>query len=256
MSLSDLVQIAVEQGKIPRYLYKYTPLNDKTKKIITENELWFSTPTDFNDPFDCKISSDTNISEYDLITYIKETRPNMTDFEVEKYAENLKDKIGDYIQESIDSIINKAGICCFSEINDSILMWSHYANNHTGICLKFDILSDPDFFISPLRMVYKDTYSTINFLKEPKKCVEELIKSKHIGWSYEKEIRVYKPNEGNQVIKFAKSSLVEVIFGCRSDKKEVEEFIKLIKDNEFNSTKLIFAKPSKEKYELEFKEYK
>jgi hypothetical protein len=28
-------------------------------------------------------------------------------------------------------------ITCFSEVNYNILMWSHYANNHKGICLKF-----------------------------------------------------------------------------------------------------------------------
>jgi hypothetical protein len=26
-------------------------------------------------------------------------------------------------------------VCSFSEINDSILMWSHYAKNHTGPCV-------------------------------------------------------------------------------------------------------------------------
>lgn len=30
-------------------------------------------------------------------------------------------------------------VSCFSEINDSILMWSYYADNHKGICLEFDL---------------------------------------------------------------------------------------------------------------------
>ena len=30
-------------------------------------------------------------------------------------------------------------ISCFSEIWDSILMWSYYANNHSGICIEFDM---------------------------------------------------------------------------------------------------------------------
>ena len=30
-------------------------------------------------------------------------------------------------------------ISCFSEICDSILMWSYYANSHNGICIEFDL---------------------------------------------------------------------------------------------------------------------
>jgi len=30
-------------------------------------------------------------------------------------------------------------VSCFSEVKDSILMWSYYANNHEGVCLEFDI---------------------------------------------------------------------------------------------------------------------
>lgn len=31
------------------------------------------------------------------------------------------------------------GISCFSETHDSLLMWSHYADNHTGICFGYSV---------------------------------------------------------------------------------------------------------------------
>jgi hypothetical protein len=31
------------------------------------------------------------------------------------------------------------GVSCFSESWNSILMWSHYADRHKGICLGFDV---------------------------------------------------------------------------------------------------------------------
>ena len=31
------------------------------------------------------------------------------------------------------------GVYCISSLKDNILMWSHYANNHKGICLEFEI---------------------------------------------------------------------------------------------------------------------
>jgi len=32
---------------------------------------------------------------------------------------------------------NTYGVICFSEKPDEILMWSHYSDNHKGICLEF-----------------------------------------------------------------------------------------------------------------------
>ena len=39
--------------------------------------------------------------------------------------------------------IGKIGtiVSCFSEVNDSIVIWSHYANNHKGFCLEYDFKS-------------------------------------------------------------------------------------------------------------------
>ena len=33
----------------------------------------------------------------------------------------------------------KCRISCFSEVSDSILMWSYYAKGHDGICIEFDL---------------------------------------------------------------------------------------------------------------------
>ena len=38
-----------------KYLYKYYPLNDYTKRIFTHNEVYFPSPLKFNDPFDFNI---------------------------------------------------------------------------------------------------------------------------------------------------------------------------------------------------------
>ncbi len=32
-------------------------------------------------------------------------------------------------------------IACLTETEDSLLMWSHYANNHCGMCVEYDLLS-------------------------------------------------------------------------------------------------------------------
>ena len=51
------------------------------------------------------------------------------------------DKVFDDVFQKIKTSIL---ICCFSLRNDSILMWSHYAKNHTGACVEFEV-DDNDF---------------------------------------------------------------------------------------------------------------
>ena len=44
---------------------------------------------------------------------------------------------------------------CFSEIHDSILMWSYYANSHMGICIEYDLSKLPKNPTNQLTRVVK-----------------------------------------------------------------------------------------------------
>ena len=46
---------------------------------------------------------------------------------------------------------------CFSDVNDSILMWSYYANKHRGICVEYD-LSYLDLQSSINRSIYESIH--------------------------------------------------------------------------------------------------
>jgi hypothetical protein len=37
-------------------------------------------------------------------------------------------------------------LCSFSECNDSILMWSHYAKDHKGFCVEYDLTTASIYF--------------------------------------------------------------------------------------------------------------
>ena len=52
--LSSLVEIAIDEGKIPRYLYKYRKI-DETLMILNSGTVYFSTLDQFNDPFEGKL---------------------------------------------------------------------------------------------------------------------------------------------------------------------------------------------------------
>lgn len=56
------------------------------------------------------------------------------DQEIEKAQEKISESIK-FIKDKINEIF---GISCFAERNDNILMWSHYADKHTGFCVEYD----------------------------------------------------------------------------------------------------------------------
>lgn len=57
---------------------------------------------------------------------------------VQREFERVKTTITPIIAETKKKINDTFVITCFSEKSDSILMWSHYANKHTGFCVEYD----------------------------------------------------------------------------------------------------------------------
>ena len=52
--------------------------------------------------------------------------------------EQLYSKLDEMVKMLHTSIGNAVGITCFSETPYNMLMWSHYANKHSGICVEYD----------------------------------------------------------------------------------------------------------------------
>ncbi|MCV5713982.1 DUF2971 domain-containing protein, partial [Escherichia coli] len=92
--------------------------------------------------------------------------------------------------------VNAHGILSLSKTNENVLLWSHYAENHTGVAIKLNIAKDPEFFITPQNIVYMKQYIPLNYLRDPKKSILDTLSTKSMDWNYEEEIRVYKSNIG------------------------------------------------------------
>lgn len=99
------------------------------------------------------------------------------------------------------------GVACFSEVPDSILMWSHYADYHKGICLEYDktdLLTNRAAELCLFPVLYEermpDTGETL-FTGEPieiARMLYQTVFTKHISWSYEKEWRLACPLSRNK----------------------------------------------------------
>src|SRR5690606_31706589 len=59
-----------------------------------------------------------------------------------------------------NSISKRTGVCCFSEKHNDKLMWAHYAENVTGLCLVFDTsvqVTDGGYVFSRDKVRYRNS---------------------------------------------------------------------------------------------------
>ncbi len=224
----------IHNKQLPQYLFKYRTI-DSTKKLLKNNSLYFATPKDFNDPFDCQIVPNTDNTKEEIISFLNTiTKEKMGELIEPFMNEVLKDpdiwmKITKII---FGELINEHGTCCFTEDEKNLLMWSHYTCNHQGTCIKFNLQKDPDFFVWPMPIIYAKNYPDFNPAKNTDRLVQDLMLTKSLDWKYEKEMRIMKHNHIG-LLPFKKESLVEIIFGCNADDKEIKKIIDLAEANNF-----------------------
>lgn len=123
-------------NNIPKKLYKFVYLNDvpecidkceyenkNNEKIdsIADNKFWVSTHDNLNDPFELKS------------IFIEEEKIKEYGYPVELVKEVL-------------NVYREYLIGCFTtNLTSNLPMWAHYANNHKGICVEYEVVS-PKFF--------------------------------------------------------------------------------------------------------------
>lgn len=270
--------MALRQGdeKIKR-LYKYRPDNEHTLRLLECQELWFSFAADFNDPFDCRVLLDCDGDEGDWMK-LAESLPISTE-EKRKGMEYLKSISFDpkTIKEQHDKYdFRNLIVYCLSEIRDNILMWSHYANSHHGICIGFETSiqdnslcirhNDIDLnchcepiyhnFLPISKVDYENQCPPpYNFCKSKTSELIAFYTTKAKDWNYEKERRIIMPHGElkKNIIKFDKSILKEVIVGSKLKQTFVEKIFTIIKKDylaEGHSVEVFESSLDEQKYKL------
>lgn len=228
-ALIPLVEKMIKDGQLRRTLYTYMSVElfeDRVKPVLEDCKLWFSSPAYFNDPFDCKIYPHIP-SDEELALYLATHAENATPADYKIIREGIK-KFGPRLaKQAIDDVMNKSGVKCFTPNNANILMWSHYANSHKGICLEFDTLVDPEFFVYPINVVYSEEYPNLEFTD--KKFTTDVLRTKSKDWEYEQEVRICKPQFGYYC--FNPESLRSVIFGCNTEADKQSQIIEIVRRN-------------------------
>jgi len=300
------------------YFYKYYSINQNLFNSIINNELFFSNPRKFNDPFDSlprfelthnrKKLKDfylfirdyanrtltsvtslnnfipiheqykrilklylTDLKKFDELHYspIEDTDERLieiiTFYNQDEYFEKsftinylfLQHKLyQDFVFLTIDYY--RFGISCGSKKPNCPLMWGHYAQNHTGICIKYNFLDKNNIQNLCLDDNEQIDVLDVKYIDKPLKIFDyssealenlnfELFINKYSKWEYENEVRLIH-KQG--LLKIKRLCVEEVIFGCKSSHKDRYSIIKLFASLGYKFEKLSIARVLPDKYEL------
>ena len=245
----------------PISLYKYYSDDLRNLEAVKNNQMWYSAPCNFNDVFDCAIA----VEEKDIFDCILRMASEKTEIRVgsqmwRKIKEITKQQIKEFLSK-FDDLRTQMGITCLSETDDSLLMWAHYANNHSGICVEYELLEfNSQLHFSPVPIVYTDERVCIHTLETLTNDILglfiESLTTKSPEWSYEKEWRIIRDDGacGNKWDNEKKGALHEatrpksITLGCMAKTEYEKDVRQYCKENRVNLYKM---EKSKENYRLE-----
>jgi Flp pilus assembly protein TadD len=248
-------------------LYKYRQNSSYTDQILVDGKVWLAKSSSLNDPCECTLHSLAPEWVAEQLTTLKVAQmagfliglpgvppsPAAAEFRIEL------DKIGsfeekyqtfrrmfevrfpsrlsnpDLIFDNLEDQLKNVGVFSLSESAEHPLMWAHYAGNHEGVCLGFEVAdgmasSDRVRFI---RVTYTDQVPRMSdgFLQEIAFAIDETgklvgtsripltdstlrsaIGTKSTSWEYESEWRYVESSSGPYDFP---GPLVDIVFGLR-----------------------------------------
>jgi hypothetical protein len=240
---------------LPKTLYKYRKFSGAMLQSLVDHTVYYSNPKNFNDPLESEppiIDFDGGIETRDLERLCDEvyadkghhrgwlryqsrehgnykTEPPVTDW----YRCSLVDDVKDRINLELFS----KGILCLSANWNSTLMWSHYADEHRGVCFGYSL--DGAHFKNLRRATYSNSRRAaladvfewkINNSDEAKRRVyEAAFFTKASSWRYEKEWRDLSYTHGSQS---SPAPLTEIVFGARCEAAAIKATIGLFSESD------------------------
>lgn len=224
---------------IPKTLFKYfsltdnLSLNEQKLETLQQKKIFMSNVKDLNDPFDNK-------------AYFY--RPE----ELKKY-ERLAEHGGKLIDDF--SVFSKVSSLTSNNVN-SMPMWAHYANNHTGFCVSYDMELNTELSSCTFPVQYTDERIDITSImdRQAQQIVQEFEKQsqqgkkkillddlsliymttyfcniKHISWSYENEFRC-TTGANAPGMPYISATPKEIYIGKNCTNTYVDRIIKIAKE--------------------------
>lgn len=210
-------------------IYKYRSLSgqygrEAIERALTHNELYWQSPVEFNDPFDCTpvlylgdnaaqrkefyARAAAQVYNGQPRTTRRRHRRGMDVVPAAHMEERLRHAWGQWLSAS--------AIACFSEVHDHPLMWGHYADSHKGVCLIFDEIANDQTQWFAFPVAYQEARPRVNLARfnDPKVMMQALLlKNNH--WSYEREQRMIAWHDAPGYRNFPARLLKGIILGAK-----------------------------------------
>jgi hypothetical protein len=209
----------------PRTVFKYHGITEYSLQALATHSIYFGSPLQFNDPFDCAITARIVEPTSDGLevmrrAYVEETKDRpIISSKLEAYTQ---DELRDLLTRSTigtleaerERFLKTNGACCFAERNDDLLMWAHYGGSYRGFCLEFRTDYDPFDMFKKVR--YVDALPEINLLPivvdgDAQQFIDMYFIKSSV-WGYEREWRIIH-HEARTSYRYSIHALKAVYFG-------------------------------------------
>lgn len=289
----------------PQTLYKYMTLNT-AYKVFESGCLRFSSPIRFNDPFDCQwnpfwwihdarvhknLHESLTLAVLDPTSLPTDCSPDakrmfeQASIEILKVpTENRRDVAGQFVRWMLrpfepgrkpptpltDQLIRSYRILSLSARPDSMLMWSHYSDQHSGVVLGFNATRlQNSWQLKAMKVKYTDMWPKAD---DPVKAAEAITFDREVplpepvsgtqlpflkaeDWKYEQEWRfLFIAEQAGELytnLPFPASALTHVIIGARSP-IERWHWLPMLARSTNAMAKLYLAKKHLAAFRLEF----
>lgn len=224
---------------VPPKLFKYRSLaneqdRQRVREVVVASKIFFPPAKSFNDPFDLHPVFDLTASrevqrkdherlskKFEGLGRTERRKEARRVMKTSMSRQNIATTTRIVQDEHARVITENVGVLCVCRQRDDILMWSHYADSHKGVCLEFDGLSE---FMAPAQQVkYSKTREPIRAYHEShEQMMEKALLTKSEHWAYEDEYRLLRYEGGPGLVEFRPPNLTGIIVGANADRETME----------------------------------
>ena len=270
--------LALKRSHFPDALYRYRSLERFALVLeeLRDGYVYLSNPANFNDPYDSALSVSAERLQKRILEKVGPEYGFDSNIVSEHFASLTKEE-KEQEQQSTEAMIigllsifyglsaspdlfsafrDLVRVSCFSENLKSVLMWSHYANQHKGICIEYsrESMISNDRVLELLHPVRysKDIFDF--WVGEDKPMSPTALPvlaacHKSSEWEYEHEWRLVHPSKTQQkfVLEFFEIKPSKIIFGSRiayPEKAAIKELA------ERKRIPLYCARPAEDRFEI------
>jgi hypothetical protein len=262
-----------KKRNIPRRLFKYRAFSNLTLDMLVSDNLYYADPSTFNDPLDTRPSLKNDLPAANLEHALRQLVERRVAAEMSAAAKTIKYRgpktidhigrqsrhqaarliadiaynatnpeyeiedphqflLGQYVEEELLRQYDK-GIVSLAERANCPLMWSHYGDQHHGVCVGYSIPADVHGDLHKVkyggsRLVEASKVAAmLNGEADARRQIDEaVLLRKAASWRYEREWRLI----GLRGLQDSPLELEEVIFGMRCKESVKYVIVKGLED--------------------------